>query len=126
MNIRDLSSRTGTPERQIRYMIAEGFVPPPRGGRAHADYGDDHVAAIRRYNTLRRRGLPPQAIRVLLASGTTAPFPVAPGVSLHVDPQLLGAAMDVDALVDRIRDVLSNIMEPTDAKHPRRARDRSR
>jgi MerR family transcriptional regulator, copper efflux regulator len=125
MNIRDLSSRTGTPERQIRYMIAEGFVPPPRGGRAHADYGDDHVAAIRRYNTLRRRGLPPQAIRVLLASGTTAPFPVAPGISLHVDPQLLGATVDVDAVVDRIRDVLSDIMEPTDAKHPRRIRDRS-
>ena len=126
MNIRDLSSRTGTPERQIRYMIAEGFVPPPRGGRAHADYGDDHVAAIRRYTALRQRGLPPQAIRVLLASGTTAPFPVAPGISLHVDPQLLGARMDVDALVDRIRRVLSDVfMEPTDAKHQHAARKRS-
>jgi len=126
MNIRDLSSRTGTPERQIRYMIAEGFVPPPRGGRAHADYGDDHVVAIRRYTALRQRGLPPQAIRVLLASGTTAPFPVAPGISLHVDPQLVGVRMDVDALVDRIRHVLSDVfMEPTDAKHHHAARKRS-
>jgi len=127
MNIRDLSSRTGTPERQIRYMIAEGFVPPPRGGRAHADYGGDHVAAISRYNALRQRGLPPQAIKVLLASGTTAPFPVAPGISLHVDPQLLGVRMDVDALVDRIRRVLSDVFkEPSDAKQQHAARDRCR
>src|SRR5262252_7837202 len=40
MRIRDLSLRIGTPDRQIRYTIAEGVVPPLRGGRAHADYGD--------------------------------------------------------------------------------------
>ena len=116
MNMRELSLLTGQPERQVRYMIAEGFVPPPDGGRAHADYGDGHVTAIRRYAVLRQQGLPPQAIRVLLASGMTAPFPVAPGVTLHVDPQLLGGAMDCDALVDRIRCILRDaFMEPSDA-----------
>lgn len=117
MNLRELSSLTGCPERQVRYMIAEGFIPPPRGGRAHADYGDDHVTAIRRYAVLRQQGLPPQAIRVLLASGMTAPFPVAPGVTLHVDPQLLGVAIDIDALEHRIRRILNDVfMEPSDAK----------
>jgi hypothetical protein len=57
----------------------------------------------------------------------TAPFPVAPGISLHVDPQLLGVRMDVDALVDRIRRVLGDAFkEPSDAKHQHAARDRSR
>ena len=116
MNLRALSLLTATPERQIRYMIAEGFVPSPRGGRANADYGDDHVTAIRRYGVLRQQGLPPQAIRVLLASGMAAPFPVADGVTLHVDPRLLGRAMDVDALSQRLRSVLSELfMEPSDA-----------
>ena len=127
MNIRELSLLTGTPERQVRYMIAEGFVPPPSGGRAHADYGDDHVTAIRRYSVLRQQGLPPQAIRVLLASGMTAPFPVAPGITLHVDPQLLGGDTDVDALADRIRRILSDVfMEPPNAEHAPAARNRSR
>jgi MerR family transcriptional regulator, copper efflux regulator len=127
MHIRELATLTGCPERQIRYMIAEGFVPPPRGGRAHADYGDDHATAIRRYTALRRQGLPPQAIKVILARGMTVPFPVAAGISLHVDPQLLGVRMDVDALVDRIRHVLSDVfMEPSNAKHLHAARDRSR
>ena len=117
MNIRELAKLTGTPERQIRYMIAEGFVPPPSGGRAHADYGDDHATAIRRYTVLRRQGLPPQAIKVLLASGMSAPFPVAPGIALHVDPQLLGVSMNVDVLVDRIRHVLNDMFkEPHDAQ----------
>lgn len=117
MNIRELAKLTGTPERQIRYMIAEGFVAPPEGGRAYADYGDDHVAAIRRYLSLRQQGFPPQAIKVLLAGGMTAPFPVCPGITLQVDPHLLGQPMDVDALIDRIRLLVGAVFkEPTDAK----------
>lgn len=127
MTLRELSKLTGTAERQIRYMIAEGFVPPPTGGRTYADYGEDHVTAVRRYNVLRQQGLPPQAIRVLLASGVTAPFPVAPGIVLHVDPQLIGVSMDADAVADRVRQMLKDILkEPTHAQHEPAARKRSR
>ena len=49
MKIGELASLSGVTERQIRFLIAEGFVPAPRGGRANADYGDDHLTAIRRY-----------------------------------------------------------------------------
>lgn len=125
MNIRELAELTGVPERQIRYMIAEGFAPPPTGGRAHAQYGDGHVEAIRRYQSLRRRGFPPQAIRALLAGDGAAPFPVAPGITLHVDPQLLGVRVDAEALADRIAQVLRDVfMEPTDAQHQPAARKR--
>lgn len=116
MKIRELVEITGTPERQIRFMIAEGFVPPPTGGRALADYGESHVAAIRRYTSLRQQGFTPQAIRVLLANGTAVPLPVAPGVTLQVDPQLLGGSLDVDALVRQVRSaVVEHMKEPTDA-----------
>jgi hypothetical protein len=30
---------TGIAERQVRCLIAEGFIAPPRGGRANADCG---------------------------------------------------------------------------------------
>ena len=127
MNIRALSELSSIPERQIRYMIAEGFVPAPSGGRAHADYGDDHVRSIRRYTLLRQQGLPPQAIKVILASGQAVPFPVAPGISLHVDAQLLGGAMDADALAHEVADVLREVFkelpnaetEPTDRRRSR-------
>ena len=49
MLLKELIERTGVPERQVRYLISEGFVPPPTGGRAKADYGQDHVAAVTRY-----------------------------------------------------------------------------
>ena len=124
MNMRALSSLTGQPERQIRYMIAEGFVPAPRGGRSNADYGCDHVAAIRRYAVLRQQGLPPQAIKVLLASGMTAPFQLAPGLTLHVDPQLLGTAQDIDDLAERTRRILDDIFkEPSHAERISRDAD---
>ncbi len=119
MKLRELSSLTGEPERQIRYMIAEGFVPPPEGGRANADYGHDHVAAIRRYSILRRQGLPPQAIKVLLGSGVSAPFTVAPGIVLHIDPGLVGQEVDINELEKRIRSVLNDVfMEPLHVSVP--------
>ncbi len=127
MNLRELAKLTGTPERQIRYMIAEGFVPPPSGGRALADYGDDHVAAIRRYLSLRQQGFPPQAIKVLIAGGTTAPFPVQPGITLQVDPDLLGQPMDQHALLDRLKELVGAVFkELPDAKPSHADRKRSR
>ena len=116
MHIRELTAQLGIAERQIRYLIAEGFVPPPRGGRANADYGDDHVEAIRRYTRLRDLGFPPAAIKLLLQAGEGAPFPVAPGLTLVVDPKLLGSGMAVEPLLERLRTLMTDLFkEPTDA-----------
>ena len=123
MNIRELAALTGAAERQIRYLIAEGFIPPPEGGRAKASYGDDHVAAIRRYARLHELGFPPAAIKVLLRSRQGAPFPVVPGITLIVDADLLGSGADVGALLERIKTLLNNLLK--DTKHePARTAER--
>jgi DNA-binding transcriptional MerR regulator len=111
VNIRDLIQLTAIPERQVRYLIAEGFVPPPRGGRANADYGEDHVAAIRRYARLRDLGFPPAAIKLLLQAKEGAPFVVAPGVTLVIDPNLIGSGTDAGPLVERIKDLLADLLK---------------
>lgn len=111
MTLRELTALTGVAERQVRYLIAEGFVPPPSGGRAHADYGDEQVAAIRRYAALKAAGLPPSAIRVVLADGAAVPFPVAPGLALLVSPALLGTPQDVDALARDTRILLQGLFQ---------------
>ena len=98
MNIRELVEATGIPERQVRYMVAEGFMPGPTGGRARAQYGEVHLEAIQRYQRLKILGFPPAAIRRLLQASAGAPFPLAPGVTLIVDPQLIGRPKEVDAL----------------------------
>ena len=97
-------------ERQVRYLISEGFIPAPRGGRANADYGDDHIAAINRYNRLRELGFPPAAIKVLLQSKEGAPFVVAPGITLVVDPQLLGLAVTIEPILETIQKLLNTIL----------------
>ncbi len=123
MHIRELIAGTGIAERQVRYLIAEGFIPPPRGGRANADYGDDHVAAIVRYTRLRDLGFPPAAIKLLLQAREGAPFTVAPGVTLVVDPTLLAAGTPVQPMVEKIQILLTDLFkEPLhapvrDAKH---------
>lgn len=107
MRIKDLIARTGVPERQIRYLISEGFIPAPRGGRANADYGEDHVEAITRYTRLKELGFPPAAIRLLLGATAGIPFPVGKGVTLVIDPAQLASGSDIEPLVQSARDVLS-------------------
>jgi DNA-binding transcriptional MerR regulator len=118
MNIRELTARTGLAERQIRYLIAEGFIPAPRGGRANADYDEDHVAAITRYMRLRDLGFPPAAIKLLLQATEGAPFLVSPGLTLVIDPKLLGSGAPIEPIIDSIRRLLIDLLE-----EPAHARD---
>src|SRR4029077_14375278 len=114
MHIRELAAHTGVAERQVRYVIAEGFIPAPRGGRANADYGEDHVAAIKRYVRLHDLGFPPAAIKVLLKAGEGAPFPVIPGVTLVIAPEILADRTPIEPLIDQIRCVLTELLKETD------------
>lgn len=111
MHIRELTARTGISERQVRYLITEGFVPPPTGGRAMADYGETHVEAVQRYMRLRELGFPPAAIRKLLEAKEGAPFPVAPGITLVVDPNLLSNRKDIEPILTRLKRILTQIFE---------------
>lgn len=112
MKLTDLIDRIpGLTPRQVRFLVAEGFVPPPRGGRQHADYGEDHVAAIRQYQELREAGLPPAAIRVVLTSQGGIPLPVAPGITLLVDRAKLDPSVDPAAVATRAAEMLAALLE---------------
>ncbi len=117
MKFEELVSATGLAARQVRYLIAEGFVPPPTGGRTYATYGEAHVAAIARYERLRSLGFPPAAIRLLLEAREGIPIPVADGITLVVAPNLIGSGADIDPIMDRLSARLVTILsrEPTDA-----------
>jgi MerR family copper efflux transcriptional regulator len=117
VKIRELTSLTGIPDRQVRYLIAEGFIPPPHGGRANADYGEDHLTAIRRYTKLRELGFPPAAIKLLLQAREGAPFTVAPGITLVVDPSLIGSGAEPGPLAERIIDLLNELLKDTRHDH---------
>ena len=122
MHIRELTAHTGVAERQVRYLIAEGFIPPPRGGRANADYGEDHIAAIDRYARLRDLGFPPAAIKLLLQAREGAPFPVAPGITLVVDPKLLASGTPVQPIIESIQSLLADLFKEPAYAHDRHAK----
>ena len=127
MNIHDLVELTGESPRQIRYLVAEGLMPPPDGGRATASYGEPHWAAIRAYQRLRALGFRPAAIRLLRqGSGGPVTVAIAPGLSLSIDPSLLAGTADApppdpQALAARIATLLADILTET-AHHDPAAR----
>lgn len=109
MNIRELVKTTGMPERQVRYLVAEGFMPGPTGGRARAQYSEAHLEAIQRYQRLKALGFSPAAIRKLVQASAGAPFPLAPGVTLIVNPDLIGRPQDVGALTTEFAKTIRSI-----------------
>lgn len=119
----DLVRITGTTARQIRYLIAEGFVPPPTGGRTYASYSDVHVTAIRRYDRLRSLGFPPAAIRLLLDAREGIPVPITNGLTLVIAPELIGSGVDVSDVAARTAAKVKELLSPggaDDRKHAAR------
>ena len=118
MRLTELIARTGIAERQVRYLISEGFIPAPSGGRSNADYGDAHVAGIRRYMRLRELGFPPAAIKLLLGARDGTPFPVVPGITLLISPDMVASGAEVAPLLDRVESILTQVLkESPDAEH---------
>ena len=97
--------------RFVRFLVAQGVVPAPRGGRANADYGDDHAAGVRRYLQLRDLGL--SAVRTKEIVGGTAaggiPVPIGPGLTLIVDPEKLTDRPSPKTIAARIDEAIDLI-----------------
>lgn len=103
MTLAELAERIGTAPRQIRFLIAEGILPPAnKTGRAADAYGDDHVIRAQRYLALHRMGMKPASIKVLMAFDDAVPIVQSGGVELRVSPDISPDAIDVDAIVAEI------------------------
>lgn len=101
--------------RFVRFLVAEGVIPPPRGGRANADYGEDHVRGVRRYLQLRDLGLTATRTKEILG-GTAAdavPVPLGPGLTLVVDQDKLTERLCPKTIADRIEAAV-DLIKPKD------------
>lgn len=107
MTLAELAERAGVAPRQIRFLIAEGILPPAaKTGRAADAYGEEHLAKARRYTTLHGLGMKPAAVKVLMAFDDAIPIHQAGGVEVRVDPSVDPSALDVDAALAEIERAL--------------------
>ena len=110
MTLAELADALDVPARQIRFLIAEGVLPPAlKTGRAADAYGDEHLGKARRYLTLHRLGMKPAAIKVLLAFDEAIPVYQGRGVELRLDPALDPARLDIEALLRELGDTLRGL-----------------
>ena len=118
MKIHELTAQSGITARQVRFLIAEGFVPPPTGATANADYGPEHLAAIRQYERLHGLGYPPAAIKLLLQTDSAIPFKIVPGVTLSIEPSIFQRKLNVDRIMEKISRILCDLFPP-EMKEPK-------
>jgi hypothetical protein len=64
-----------------------------------------------RYQRLRALGFPPAAIKLLLLSSEGVPLVVAPGVTLVIDPKLVGSGADTAPMLEKIASVLKDAIK---------------
>ena len=99
-----LSALTDLPLRTIRYYIQLGLVDRHEGDRKHARYTQKHLDQVLQVRAMADQGTPLERIKQLI-NGITTPPPlpkaagdisviskmfIAPGVELHLDPQIAG------------------------------------
>jgi DNA-binding transcriptional MerR regulator len=100
MTLAELADRLSIPQRQIRFMIAEGILPPAaRTGRSADGYDEAHVTKGQRYLALHRMGMKPGSIKVLMAFDGAVPIFQSHAVELRIDPQVPPNELDVEAIL---------------------------
>ena len=128
MDIKELAQRAAMPIRNVRYLISEKFVDPPRtdeGGKAHADYGEEHLAQLRMYQHLRDAGMSQRQIRAhiegrsvreVIAGIDDVVRRLAPGLELKVTASLIPEDVDVDEVLAHVRSVLETVKQGQSVK----------
>ena len=113
--LRVMNDERVTP-RFVRFLIAEAVIPPPRGGRAHAEYGEDHFGGIRRYLRLRELGLSASRVKEIVANSAAGgvPVPLMPGLTLIIDQEKLNGSPDPSEISARIAEAL-DLVAPKEA-----------
>jgi DNA-binding transcriptional MerR regulator len=107
VTLAEIAEAAGVPPRQIRFMIAEGFVPAATGtGRGADAYGEEHLAKVRRYMTLHGLGMKPSAIKVLMEFDEAIPIFQQAGVEVRVDPSVDPQSIDVNQALKAIAQAL--------------------
>jgi DNA-binding transcriptional MerR regulator len=114
-----LSGLTDLPLRTIRYYIQLGLVDRHEGDRKHARYTQKHLDQVLQVRAMADQGTPLERIKQLI-NGITTPPPlpkaagdisviskvfIAPGVELHLEPQIAGLSPEILRLF--VRSVLS-------------------
>jgi DNA-binding transcriptional MerR regulator len=103
MTLAELADRLSIPQRQIRFMIAEGILPPAgKTGRSADAYDEMHVTKGQRYLALHRMGMKPGSIKVLMAFDDAVPILQAHAVELRVSPQVPPHELDVEAILTAV------------------------
>jgi DNA-binding transcriptional MerR regulator len=107
MTLAELADRLGIQPRQIRFMIAEGILPPAaKTGRSADAYEEAHVVKGQRYLALHRMGMKPGSIKVLMAFDDAVPILQEGGVELRINPQVAPQELDVEAILVAVEQAL--------------------
>ena len=110
MTLSELADALEVPARQIRFLIAEGVMPPAmKTGRAADAYSEEHLLKGRRYLTLHRLGMKPAAIKVLLAFDEAIPVYQAGGIELRIDPAIDPNSIDLEVTRKELRATLEGL-----------------
>ncbi len=109
MTLSELAEAVGAPGRQIRFMIAEGVLPPAvKTGRSADAYNEEHLVKARRYMILHGLGMKPAAIKVLMAFDEAIPIYQSTGIELRVDASIDPTSIDIDSTLKEMSKALLN------------------
>ncbi len=102
MNMQELEEASGLPLRMIRFLIGKEIVPRPQGGKRFAEYGEEHLRALRIYSAAKSEGVESlDVIRMRVEAGELpVSYDVADGIELRI---VEGSVPDIESFLKAVR-----------------------
>lgn len=114
LNREELERETGVSARNIRFLVAEGLLPPPEGSGRGAWYTPQHVAMLSAYAAAKAEGVTSMAVtgRRMKEAVARPRLKVAPFDWLSIDVDLHRLReIGVDAASEETRKALEALIE---------------
>jgi MerR family transcriptional regulator, copper efflux regulator len=114
----ELCALTGRAPRELRFLISEGFVPPPDGSRRTPDYGEAHATAVSQYFELREGGLMPAQIKALMSQNQMVgrkiwcQLETIPGLDVKVEQSILAGPDAEKIILAAVRAAVKKLKSP--------------
>lgn len=108
MNREELEAESGVSARNIRYLIAEGILPPPDGPGRSARYTPEHLRHLRIYVDAKTEGISSLDVirRRIESSGLRRTLQVLPGVELTLDPAVIADGTSIEDIMTALRAIV--------------------
>lgn len=118
MNREEIEAASGVTGRNIRFLTAEGILPPPVGPARSAQYTDEHLRILKIYTEAKSQGVTSLDVirRRIAEADARSTTTVMPGIELTIDRSAVPEGVKVEEIMAALKKAVEEKLSLEDWK----------